>query len=388
MSAETLGQITDVMRDFVQDERIVGAVTMVSRRGKVVYCEAIGMQYREAEIAMKRDTVFRIYSMTKPITSVAAMMLCEQGKLSLDDPLSRYVPQFSNLRVYASGAGDEIETVSIARPITIRDLFRHTSGFTYGNFGITEVDRLYRQRRVVTRDQPLSETVNKLAEIPLCYQPGTNFRYSVSTDVLGHVIELVAAETLDEFFAKNIFEPLDMTDTGFHLPPEKADRFAATYGPRLLKGGLRLVYNPTQSRFLEAPRMRSGGGGLVSTADDYMKFCHMLVAGGEYNGGRLLSAESVAEMTRNQIPAAALPIKVAGFPFRGVGFGLGFSVRVEQVKYAPYIPIGEYGWSGVASTHFWISPQHELAVIVLMQRVPYKADLADAVKKIVYESID
>ena len=388
MSAETLGQITDVMRDFVQNERIAGAVTMVSRRGEVVYCEAIGMQYREAEILMKRDTVFRIYPMTKPITSVAAMMLCEQGKLSLDDPLSKYVPQFSNLRVYAGGASDEIETVATARPVTIRDLLRHTSGFTYGHFGITEVDRLYRQRRVVTRDQPLSEMVDRLAEIPLCCLPGTTFRYSVSTDVLGHVIEIISAVSLDEFFAKNIFEPLDMTDTGFHLPPEKTGRFAATYAPRLLKGDLRMIDDPTKSRFLKAPRMRSGGGGLVSTADDYMKFCHMLVASGEYHGGHLLSAESVAEMTRNQIPTAALPIKVAGIQFRGVGFGLGFSVRVEQVKYAPYIPIGEYGWSGVASTHFWISPRHELAVIVLVQRVPYKADLADDVKKIVYDAIN
>jgi CubicO group peptidase (beta-lactamase class C family) len=388
MSAETLGQITDVMRDLVRDERIVGAVTMVSQRRKVVYCEAVGRQYREANIPMQRDTVFRIYSMTKPITSVAAMMLCEQGKLSLDSPLSDYVPELSNLRVYAGGADDEIETVAMTRPVTIRDLLRHTSGFTYGNFGITEVDRLYRRRRVVTRDQPLSETVEKLAEIPLCYQPGTKFRYSVSTDVLGHVIELVSAETLNDFFTKNIFEPLGMTDTDFHLPPEKSGRFAATYGPRRLKGGLRLVDNPTQSRFLKAPRMRSGGGGLVSTADDYMKFCHLLIADGEYQDGRLLSAESVAEMIHNQIPVAALPINVSGVQFHGVGFGLGFSVRVEQVKYAPYIPIGEYGWSGVASTHFWISPQDDLAVIVLTQRVPYIADLADTVKKIVYEAIE
>ncbi len=289
MSAEQLGQISNVTRELVRNERIAGAVTMVSRRGKVVYCEAIGMQYREAQSPMKRDTIFRIYSMTKPITAVAAMMLCEQGKLSLDDPLSKYIPQFSQLRVYVRGTGDDIETEALDRPVSIRDLFRHTSGFTYGSFGITEVDRLYRQQRVVDRNQPLEETIEKLAAIPLCHQPGAKFRYSVSTDVLGYVIELVSGETLDHFFAKHIFAPLGMTDTGFQLPPEKVGRFAATYGPRLLRGGLRIVDDPTKSKFLSVPRMRSGGGGLVSTADDYMRFCHMLLAGGSYDGGRLLA---------------------------------------------------------------------------------------------------
>ena len=370
MSAEKLGRVSTTVQGLVDEEKIAGASVLVARKGKVVFFETFGMMDKEAGKPVDEDTIFRFYSMTKPVTSVAVMMLVEQGKIGLDDPVSKYIEPFKGLKVYdESGAHAEP-----AREMTVRDLLRHTSGLTYGFFGNTAVDKTYRENGILDRETSLDDMVEKLGAIPLLYQPGTRWHYGVSTDVLGYLVEKVSGESLDVFFERRIFAPLRMEDTAFYVPQDRADRFAVCYGPRLGKG-LRVSDNPRKSEFLEKPGLLSGGGGLVSTAGDYLRFCSMLLNKGELDGKRLLRAETVEMMTRNQLPESV--------SWNGQGFGLGFSVQVTEGKYGA----GEYGWGGAASTHFWIHPKQELIVIALSQLMPYSNQLADAIKPLVYESI-
>jgi CubicO group peptidase (beta-lactamase class C family) len=339
----------------------------------------------KAEKPMKRDTIFRIYSMSKPITSVAAMMLYEERKLRLDDPVSKYIPEFKGLKVVADPDAEEITEVAAKREMSVRDLMRHTSGLTYGIFGNTNVDKLYRKSiQLSGRGATLEDMVKKLAGIPLLYQPGTKWYYSVSTDVLGRVVEVVSGQSLDVFFAEAIFEPLGMEDTAFYVPAEKIGRFATNYSPNM-QSGLRPIDTPETTRYAKMPAFLSGGGGLVSTAGDYMRFCLMLLNKGRVGATRLLKAETVEMMTQNQLPEQAFPIGSGGRA--GVGFGLGFSVRVERTDAAPASRVGEYGWGGMASTHFWISPHDEIAVVALTQRIPYSNQAEQALKPIIYEAI-
>ncbi|MHC4544243.1 MAG: serine hydrolase domain-containing protein [Planctomycetota bacterium] len=371
MSPEKLVQVKPAVQALVDNEKIAGASVIVARKGEIVLFETFGMMDREANKPMESDTIFRFYSMTKPITSVAVMMLYEEGKLNLDDPVSKYIPEFKGLKVYAeSGKHAEQE-----REMSIRDLLRHSSGLTYGFFGNTPVDKMYRARSVFDWESSLQDMINKLSKIPLLYQPSTKWHYSVSTDVLGYLVQKVSGQSLDKFFKKRIFKPLKMKDTAFHVPEKKIERFAVCYGPKL-SGGLKVVDEPAKSRYLKKRSLFSGGGGLVSTARDYMRFCQMLLNKGQLDGKRLLLPETVEMMTTNQLPNSVRRGKDGGF-------GLGFSVRLKDGK----LPKGEYGWGGVASTHFWISPKDELVVIALSQYMPYSARLENAVKPIVYDSI-
>jgi CubicO group peptidase (beta-lactamase class C family) len=371
MSPEKLADVRTAVQALIDDEKIAGASVVVARKGSIVFSETFGMVDMKAQKAMQTDTIFRFYSMTKPVTSVAVMMLYEEGRLSLDDPVSKYLPEFEGLKVYAD-SGEHEDPV---RPMSVRDLLRHTSGLTYGYFGNTAVDKMYRSRNVLDRQSSLEDMANKLGEIPLLNQPGTKWHYSVSTDVLGYLVQKVSGQSLDVFFEERIFKPLEMKDTAFYVPRRKVDRFAVCYGPKA-GGGLRVVDEPLTSRYLTKPALFSGGGGLVSTARDYMRFCRMLLDKGQLDGARLLKAETVKMMTSNQLPDGVT---------RGTsgGFGLGFSVQTEDGK----SPIGEYGWGGIASTHFWISPKDELAVVALSQRIPYSGQLANAIKSIIYDSI-
>ncbi|MBN2130681.1 MAG: beta-lactamase family protein [Sedimentisphaerales bacterium] len=370
MSPEKLAQVSPAVQDLVDAEKIAGASVVVARRGKVVFFETFGVMDKEAGKPVAEDTIFRFYSMTKPVTSVAVMMLVEQGKIKLDDPVSKYIEPFKNLKVY-----DESGTpVEATREVTVRDLLRHTSGLTYGYFGNTAVDKMYRNRGVLDREASLQDMAAKLGEIPLLYQPGTKWHYGVSTDVLGYLVEKVSGESLDAFFRNRIFGPLGMKDTGFHVPPEKVDRFAVCYSP-MPGQGLTISDDPRKSQFLQKPGLLSGGGGLVSTIGDYLQFCRVLANKGELDGKRLLRTETVEMMTRNQLPESV--------SWMGQGFGLGFSVWLTENKYGA----GEYGWGGAASTHFWIHPKHELIVIALSQLMPYSNQLADAVRPLVYEAI-
>ena len=371
MSAEKLAGVKPAVQALVDDEKIAGASVVIARKGRIVFSETFGMVDIEAQKTMQADTIFRFYSMSKPITSVAAMMLYEEGKLKLDDPVSEYIPEFKGLKVYADSGGHE----SPVRPMSVRDLLRHTSGLTYGYFGDTPVDRMYRARNVLDRDGSLDEMAAKLSEIPLLYPPGTKWHYGVSTDVIGCLVQKVSGQSLDVFFGERIFKPLDMRDTGFYVPGPKANRLAVCYGPNP-GGGLRVVDNPVKSRYLTKPALLSGGGGLVSTARDYMRFCQMLLNKGQLDGARLLQAETVEMMTSNQLPDGVTRNESGGF-------GLGFSVQMEDGT----SPKGEYGWGGMASTHFWISPGDELAVVALSQRIPYSGQLENTIKSIIYDSI-
>jgi len=309
----------------------------------------------------------------------------EEGKLTLDDPVAKHLPEFKDVKVFAGVDGDELEVEEPKRAATIRDLLRHTSGLTYGFFGITPVDQRYLQADILSDRGTLADMETKLGDLPLLYQPGTRFNYSVSTDVLGRVVEVVSRKDFGEFLHERILGPLDMKDTDFFVPENKTDRFAANHSPRLV-GGLRVTDAPHSSRYRRKPRLLSGGGGLVSTARDYMRFCQMLLNEGKLGGHRLLREESVEAMTKNQLPAEAYPINLGG-KRDGVGFGLGFSVVVEKTDYSKRSHVGEYGWGGAASTHFWISPKDDLAVVVLTQLMPFSFQMERAVKPLVYDAI-
>jgi CubicO group peptidase (beta-lactamase class C family) len=326
----------------------------------------------EHNVPMQKDTVFRIYSMTKPITTVAAMILWEEGKFKLDDPVYQYIPEFKGLQVYQATG----ETVS-GRAMTLRDLMRHTSGLTYG-WGTDAVEKMYGKKNVLDHNQPLSVMVDKLSGIPLLFNPGEKWNYSVSTDVLGYFVEQVSGKPLDVFFSERIFEPLGMNDTAFYVHPDKTDRFAVNYGPDG-NGGLKIVDGIQESRFLKNPAMLSGGGGLVSTAPDYVQFCQMLFNKGTLDGKQILKKETVEMMTQNHLPEGVWTWDA------GTGFGLGFSVLVETEGNQE--ALGEYGWGGMASTHFWILPQQDLAVVALSQIIPYSNQLADAIKQPIYNEI-
>ena len=370
MSQAKLDRVSSAVQALVDREKVAGASVLVSRKGQVAFFETFGMMDLAEAKPVAEDTIFRFYSMTKPVTSVAVMMLVEQGKVRLDDPVSKYIASLGGLKVYVESGILEATT----REMTVRDLLRHTSGLTYGFFGDTEVDKRYVKAGVLDRKTSLSTMAKKLGNMPLLYQPGTRWHYSVSTDVLGHLVEVVSGETLDVFFQQRIFEPLGMTDTGFHVPSDEVARFSVCYGPKQ-DGGLRVSDDPYRSRFLKRPGLLSGGGGLVSTMGDYLRFCQMLLNRGTLNGKRLLRRGTVEMMTKNQLPE--------GTSWNGEGFGLGFSVRTTEGR----DDTGEYGWGGAASTHFWISPRHELIVIALSQLMPYSGQLENAVKPLVYESI-
>ena len=377
MSGAKLKQVNAAVQKLVDEQRVAGAVTMVARKGKIVHFETFGLRDIEAKKPMQRDTIMRFYSMSKPITSVAAMVLYEQGKFQLDDAVAKHIPELKGLEVHKKSEDGKAEYVEPNREVTVWDLMRHTSGFTYGIFGNTPVDKMYRQKQVLgSRD--LQEMAKKLGEIPLLFEPGTRWHYSVSTDVLGHLVERVSEQKLDVFFKERIFVPLDMKDTDFYVPKEKANRLSACYGPKP-SGGLKVTNQYGANRYLTPPSFLSGGGGLVSTARDYMRFCQMLLNKGELNGVRILKAETVEMMTRNQLPPN---VDWAG----GNGFGFGFSVRLKAGR-AGKGHVGEYGWGGAASTHFWISPKDSLAVVALSQYMPFSGQLQDAVKPLVYDAI-
>ena len=384
LSPEKLAGIEPVVQAFVDDRKVAGAVTIVARRGKVVHRESLGVTDVKTGKPMKTDAIFRTYSMSKPVTTVAAMILWEEGRFKLDDPVAKFIPEFKGLKVYSGGGDAEANLAEQKREMTIRDLMRHTSGLSYGIFSNTPVDKLYREKGVLGRDD-LKEMVRKLGQIPLLYQPGTKFHYSVSTDVLGRLVEVISEKTLDEFFRQRIFRPLGMKDTRFHVPKLELDRFASNHGLND-KGELAVTDAPATSRYRRPSAFLSGGGGLVSTADDYMRFCLMLQGGGEFGGKRLLREKTVKMMTSNQLPDVAHPIGMGGGKREGVGFGLGFSVRTAKST-GRTAPVGEYGWGGAASTHFWISPKDELIVIALQQFMPYSGRLETAIKPLVYGAI-
>jgi CubicO group peptidase (beta-lactamase class C family) len=374
LSSERLARVTAWARRWVDEAKLPGLITMVARHGKVVHFDVCGMADVKREVRLAPDTIFRFYSMTKPLTSTAIMMLYEEGRFQLDDPIARFLPCFKDMRVCVGGMRGKLETVPAERDITFRDLLTHTSGLTYGFMESTPVDAQYRDRGVdfQTSDKTLGEVVELAADIPLIAQPGAEWNYSIATDVLGHLVAVISGQPFDEFLRERVTGPLGMVDTAFHVPPDKIARFAANY-TSTADGRLMLIDDPQKSIFGSKRRICSGGGGLVSTAGDYMRFCQMMLNRGELGGVRLLGRKTVALMTSNHLRgdmAAMGQPRFSESSYAGIGFGLGFSVTLDPAQAQILGSAGEYAWGGAASTAFWIDPVEDMAVIMLTQLMP------------------
>jgi len=364
---------------YVAPGKLPGALILVARHGEVAHLGVVGRADIEREVALREDTLFRIYSMTKPITSIAFMMLVEEGKVALDDPVEKFIPAWSGQGVFVAGGPDAWVTRPPERPMQIVDLLRHTSGLTYGFQTRTNVDAAYRKAAFGEPGSQvsLSGMIDILAGVPLEFSPGEAWNYSVSTDVLGYLIEVISGQPLADFLKERIFDPLGMTDTDFFVAPGQAHRLAACYAAKPT-GGLRLQDDPAVSPFLKPPAFYSGGGGLVSTAADYMKFCRMLLQDGKAEGVRFVSRKTLSLMTSNHLPGGKdLPeLSRSMFSesvYAGVGFGLGFAVTESPVKTLLPSSPGEYYWGGAASTAFWIDPAEDLAVVFMTQQMPSNA---------------
>ncbi len=379
MSATGLARIEPAMQRWVDEGRVAGIVTMVARRGRLVHWDAVGYRDLESKAELRKDDIFRIYSMTKPVTSVAVMMLVEEGKLALTDHVSRYLPAFANVMVYADGA-----RVPPRRPITIEDLLRHTSGLSYGPpIGRTEVDAMYAEAGVFAGD--LATLVERVAALPLVDHPGARWNYGVSTDVLGRLVEVVSGQPFGEFLERRIFTPLGMADTGFVVPDADGARVPAVYGRG--RGGIQVVDPPLGLSLRSRPALVSGGGGLVSTAADYVRFAQALLNGGELEGTRLLRPETVTLMRTNGLDTSLIPIGFGPQRLAGYGFGLGFSVLVDEDATPVPDHDGVFRWMGIGSTYFWIDPQAELVAIVLTQFYPLLWALETEFQTLVYGAI-
>jgi len=378
---------------YLDSGKIAGAVTLVYRRDELAYFSPVGLMDIERGVPMAEDTIFRIYSMSKPITSVALMMLYEHGHFQLNDPVHRWIPSWRELGVFEAGNDPRFMTRPCDRPMTIRDLLSHQSGLTYGFMERTNVDAAYRKREIGDRfERDLAATMQELASLPLEFSPGTAWNYSVSTDVVGHLVELISGERYDEYLRRHIFEPLGMVDTGFAVPEHQLDRFAACY-ERNRKKELRLQDDPQKSPYAKEPKFLSGGGGLVSTASDYLRFCRMLLNGGELDGARLLGPKTIELMTQNHIEDGRdiSSVSAGGFSettYDGIGFGLGFSVVLDTSRAQLIGTPGEFAWGGAASTAFWIDPVEELIVIFMTQFMPSGTfNFRGQLKSIIYPAI-
>jgi CubicO group peptidase (beta-lactamase class C family) len=379
---------------YIGSKKIAGTLTLVARHGKIAYLTPRGLMDIERRKAMTEDTIFRIYSMTKPITSVALMMLYEQGYFQLNDDVDKFIPEWKNLRVYGSGNYPLFLTTRPERPMTIRDLMTHTSGLTYGFMERTNVDAAYRQLGVgvLGEGSTLRKMIEKLATLPLEFSPGTKWNYSVSTDVLGYLVEVMSGMPFNEYLKTRIFDPLKMVDTDFYVPREKIERFAANYSRQPDKT-LKLEDDPGNSTYAQPPTFFSGGGGLVSTATDYFRFCQMLLNGGELDGARILGRKTIEFMTMNHLPGGKGLSELSVSTFtqiatEGNGFGLGFSVHQGSDKSQVIGSVGEYAWGGAASTAFWIDPVEDLIVIFLTQFMPNATfNFRNQLKAIIYPAI-
>jgi len=347
---------------------------------------------RERAKPTQADTIFRIYSMTKPVTSVALMMLHERAAFQLTDPVSRWIPEFENLRVFKYGNYPAFITEPALRPMTVHDLLTHQSGISYGIMERTNVDHAYRKLGIGGGKGTLAEMVKVMATLPLEFSPGEAWSYSAATDVVGHLVELMSGMSLDDYFRERVFEPLGMVDTGFVVPEAKRSRFAACYGRNAAKQ-LYLQDDPADTHYGRPKTYYSGGAGLVSTAADYLRFAEMLRRGGELDGARILGPRTVKYMTSNHLPGGGDLASVARGSFsetrfEGVGFGLGVSVTIDPVKAQVPSSVGEFGWGGLASTAFWVDPKEELTVIFMTQLIPSTIyGFRPQLKSIVYGAI-
>ena len=357
LSSSQLARIEATTQKYVDSGLVPGAVMLVARRGKIAWTRTLGFRDRAAKDPMRPDSIFRIYSMTKPIVSVAAMMLVEEGKMQVSDPVSKYLPEIGRMKVgveTSEGGKPALQLTDPAREMTVQDLMRHTSGLIYGTRGKSLVNAAYIEAKIGSRDFSNEELVTKLSSLPLRFSPGDRWEYGVSTDVLGRLVEVVSGKTLGEFLNERILTPLGMSDTGFFVPSDKLNRAAQPWQMPEAP--------PMTPRFdvAQKPRFESGGGGLTSTMDDYLRFAIMVADGGEFAGKRLLGSKTVEFMTVDHTGSRP------GRP-PGLGFGLGFEVRTSVGDSALPGSLGEYGWAGNAGTLFWIDPKEQLIAIYMVQ---------------------
>lgn len=394
-SSQRLQRLADTFTADVNSGRIPGAVVLVARQGKVAYFQAFGYQDRAARTPMQPDAIFRIASMTKPITMAAALMLAEEGKIQLMDPASVYLPQLKHLQVgveIKEGSGERRLALEPARrEITVQDLMRHTAGMTYGIFGDSLVQRAYRAAGTMDDQQSNAQLIDKLAQLPLAFQPGTTFEYSMSNDVVGRIVEVTGGMDLNRFIVERIARPLGMSDTAFLLDEAQTTKLAQ---PQANPGAAPLVvgYNPAKP-----PKWFSGGGGLLSTAEDYARFCQMLLNGGELNGVRVLSRKSVELMTSNHLPPGvgygAFTMELgltAPLPQYGQGYGLGVGVREEAGRsMVPGSP-GDYYWGGATGPYFWVDPKEELVAVMMLQvsDIQLRTHYRSLLRNLVYQAMD
>lgn len=386
MSSQRLARIEPLMQQYVDDGELVGATSMIARHGEVVHFETYGELNMETGQPMQEDSIFRIYSMSKPITTLAAMILYEEGEIELTAPVSRYLPELEDLRVVEEGG----QLVPAQRPVTVQMLMTHTSGLTYGVFGDTLVDRQY-QSAGVMQSPDLDTFIDRLGEIPLQYQPGTRFHYSVSTDVLGALVERVSGQPFGSFLEERIFDPLGMEDTFFEVPDDKVDRFGTNHTWNPQTGELEVSDRPADSNYVDNQTFQSGGGGLLSTTEDYMRFCQMLLNGGELGGERIIGSKTLEYMTQNHLPGifgdeGASGLNLPGFA-EGTGFGLGFAVVHDPAANGVVGSEGEYYWGGAAGTIFWVDPVEDLTAVVMIQHMNVQIPLRSKFKALTYAAI-
>jgi CubicO group peptidase (beta-lactamase class C family) len=383
LSSERLQRIMDMLKADVDKRVIPGAIVLIARHGKIAYFETVGVRDPATKVPMTKDSIFRIYSMSKPITSVAAMMLWEDGRFNLSEPVSKYIPQMGGLKVGVekpdpSGGKPTLELVPTKRDMTIQDLFRHTSGLTYGFFGPGQVKKMYAEAKVWNDYPSNAELVDRLAKLPLAYQPGTTWDYSHSTDVLGRLVEVISRQSLAQFEKERLLDPLGMKDTSFYVTDKvKQSRIAEPF-PDDRSIGVDAEFNDPRV----AQAAESGGGGMVGTAMDYARFLQMLLNGGTLEGKRILGPKTIAYMTSDHL-GPTIEQGPLYLPGAGFGFGLGFAVRKDAGVSAFAGTVGEYNWGGAGGTYFWVDPKEDMFVVFMMQspkhRVPYRYLLKDMV---------
>jgi CubicO group peptidase (beta-lactamase class C family) len=388
LSSERLARITDTLRHDVAQGTIPGAVLLITRHGKIAYFENFGFLDPQTKAPMTKDAIFRIYSMSKPVASVTAMMLVEEGRISLDEPASKYLPQLAKLQVAANNKVDPnpnpegLELVPLARPISLQDLMRHTSGFTYGFFGSTPVKKLYADADLLQGDFDNAEFVDRVAKLPLAYQPGTTWEYSHSTDVLGRVIEVVSGKSLYAFEKERLLDPLGMKDTSFYVTDtSKFARIAEPFADDR-SFGVGTSFNDPR----EVKKWESAGGGMVSTASDYARFLQMLLNGGTLDGKRYLGPRTVAYMTSDHMGSQVVPGPYY-LPGPGYGFGLGFAVRRDDGVSPVSGSVGDYFWGGVGGTAFWVDPKEQMTVTFMMQSPRQRLHYRPLLRDMIYAAI-
>jgi CubicO group peptidase (beta-lactamase class C family) len=380
-SAARLARIRPVMQKFVDQHGFAGISTLIARRGRVVYADQVGVQDKDSQTPLAADTIFRIYSMTKPIICVALMTLFEEGRFHLFDPVAKFLPAFGKLRVLSATPSGELTETELVRPVTLRDLFTHTAGLTYNFLEDSPVGELYRQANLMSDTRrSLEATIGELTRLPLAYQPGTRWHYSMAIDVLAHLIEVIAGQPLRDVLRQRLFEPLGMHDTDFFVPPDKRHRVATVYGhPDITTTTFGAIFAAWQQGYNERIDVAAtypadntsnfvrGGHGLFSTTTDYLRFAQMLLNRGQLDGARILAPKVVDLMHMNHIPPALLPFEVGGIYSNGYGHGLDGRVLLNPAEAMIPGSVGEFGWSGAAKTYYWVDPHEQLIGILMSQ---------------------